>query len=91
MQLQEEYDKWRSAEADAVIAHQFEGELLTKRLNEISNQLRADKRMAAMLDRMAPEVRRTELMRALRREVLKELSLSSLEEWRSTKPQGDLF
>ena len=91
MQLQEEYEKWRSAEADAVIAHQFEGELLTKRLNEISNQLREDKRMAAMFARMAPEVRRTELMRALRSEVLKELSLPSLEEWRSTNPQGDLF
>jgi hypothetical protein len=47
--------------------------------------------MAAMLDRMAPEVRRTELMRALRREVLKELSLSSFEEWRSMNQQGKLF
>jgi hypothetical protein len=91
MQLQQEYDKWSSAQADEVIAHQFEGELLSKQLKEISNQLRKDERMAAMLDRMQPQFRSTELMRYLRKEVLKELSLPSLEEWISTNPQGDLF
>lgn len=92
MQLAEEYKKWQSAEADEVIARQFEGKLLTKRLMELSNQLRGEnKTLAAMLDRMAPELRHAELMRVLRREVLKELSLPSLEEWKSTNPQGDLF
>jgi len=91
MQLQEEYEKWTFAEADSVIAERFKGDLLGKRLKGISSQLREDKTMAGRLDRMTPEVRRTLLMRTLRKEVLNELTLPSFEEWKAANLQGDLF
>ena len=91
MQLKEEYDKWCANEADVLIARDCQGTLLTKRLSEISSQLRKDKAVARMLDRQMPDVRRATLMRALREEVLREMTLPTLEEWRSTNPQGDLF
>ena len=91
MQIQEEYDKWCMAEADEVISRQFQGERITERLKVISTQLRAIPGTSEMLDKMSPQTRRAEMMRILRKEVLKELSLPPLEEWRASSPQGDLF
>ncbi len=91
MQLQEEYEAWRVAQADAAIAARFGGEALTKKLREISTRLRKDKAMAAMLERLAPDQRRRELLRYLRKDVLAELVLESYEGWRVTHLQAALF
>jgi hypothetical protein len=91
MQLQEEYEGWRVNQADEAIADRYPGEQLTKRLREISSRLRKDREAAAMLERLTPEQRRRELLRYLRRDVLKELLLESFEEWRQTHLQAALF
>ena len=91
MQLLKEYEKWRDFEADSVIKKRFGPEALEKRLKAVSNQLRTDKAIATMLDRMRPEVREAEVLRTLRKEVGKELALQSFEDWRAANPQGDLF
>ena len=91
MQLREEYEKWQMDEVDAVISRELKGELLTKKLNETATQLRRDEYLNVKLNKMAPEVQRSVLMQALRREVLKELNLSPFEEWRKINSQGDLF
>lgn len=91
MHRQAEYEKWCFAEADIVIADRFVGDSLSKQLSDVSSRLRKDRSIAAMLDRMTVEVRRAELMRQLRREVSRELSLPSMEEWQRDHPQGDLF
>ena len=91
MHLEEEYARWCTGEADAWIERELAGELLAKRLRGISSQLRKDADTARTLDRMKPEVRRAELLRVLRREVTRELSLPSCEEWIEANPQGALF
>ena len=91
MQLEEKYDQWCCKETETYIAREFDGESLTKRLKAVSSQLRKDKRVAEALDRMAPTVRKAELMRQLRKEVMLELPLPSLEDWTLNNPQGDLF
>jgi hypothetical protein len=91
MQLREEYEKWQMDEVDAVISRELKGELLTKKLNETATQLRRDEYLNVKLNKMVPEVQRSVLMQALRREVLKELNLSPFEEWRKINSQGDLF
>jgi hypothetical protein len=91
MQLREEYDKWQTAEVDAVISREFQGELFTKKLNETAIQLRKDEDLDMKLNRMAPEFRHSVLMQALRKEILKELDLPSFEEWRETNSQCGLF
>jgi hypothetical protein len=64
---------------------------LTKRLREVSSRLRKDVDVAAMMERLTPEQRRRELIRYLRRDVLKELLLESFDEWRETHLQAALF
>ena len=91
MQLREEYDKWRTSEVDAVISREFQGELLKKKLNETAIQLRKDEDLDMKLNKMAPEIRHSVLMQALRKEILKELDLPLFEEWRETNSQGVLF
>lgn len=91
MRLEKEYERWIAAEADAVIAERFAGEKLTQKLKGISSQLRENVQIATALDRMTPAVRRGELVRSLRKEVLAELNLPSLEEWRGANLQRDLF
>jgi hypothetical protein len=90
MQLMEEYRAWCMAQAEEVI-NQLEGDLLSKRLRDVSSQLRKNPDHAAMLDRLSPNTRRVELMRALKREIVKELTLPSLEEWTEANPQSALF
>ena len=91
MQLEEEYRKWTLAEAEALIARTCNGDQLNDRLKLVSSQLRKDRLLAASLDRMSTDGRHAELMRYLRKEVVKEMALPSLEEWQSANPQGDLF
>ena len=43
------------------------------------------------LNKMAPEVQRSVLIQALRKEILKELNLSFFKEWRKLNSQGVLF
>lgn len=90
-QQQEEYRKWCMAQAEEFIVKQLEGDLLSKRLREISSQLRKNSTYATMLDRMSPDQRRLELMRALKREIVKELALIPFEEWTEANPQSVLF
>jgi hypothetical protein len=91
MQAREEYERWAASEADNVIAQRFAGEKLAQKLRAISSQLRKEKRMAEMLDFMKTDIRQAELMKALRREVLKEMSLPSLDDWKTANPQRGLF
>ena len=91
IQLRDEYERWCMEEADNHIAHAFDAEVLTKRLKETSSRLRKDKTIASTLDRMNPEVRRGELMRMLKKEVIKELILPAFNEWIVANPQGALF
>jgi len=89
--LREQYEKWTNGEADLVISSRFPGDLLHKRLKQISSQLRETTTLATMLDRMPNGSREEHLMKVLRKEILKELTLPSLEEWKAANPQGDLF
>ena len=91
MYLEEEYARWCATEADDWIERELAGELLTKRLRAISNQLRKDTNTAAILDRMKVDVRRGELLKVLRREVMQELALPSIDAWTTANPQGALF
>ena len=91
MQHRQEYENWSLAEAEAVINDRFPGESLPRRLRELSSQLRKNENAAAMLDRMSSEIRRAELMRVLKKEIVSELALPSFEEWKGTHRQGDLF
>ena len=47
--------------------------------------------MADMLGRMTKQQRRSELLRHLTGEVLKEMLIPSIEEWQIKNPQGVLF
>ena len=91
MHLQESYDRWISAQVDAVLAAQFPEEEITIRLQQISSQLRKNPAGAILLDRMTPVSRRADLTRRFRRELVQELHLPSLDEWSTANPQGDLF
>lgn len=91
MVLREQYRKWTHEEADAVIETRFPGDRLHVKLKALSSQLRAKKEISTMLDRMRQEHRREYLVNALRAEILKELTLPSLDEWAAANPQGDLF
>jgi len=91
MKLQDEYDQWCMAKADNHIAHALDSDALTKRLKEVSSRLRKDQNFAATLDRMRPEVRRSELMKVLKREVVNELTLPAFDEWIAANPQSALF
>ena len=91
MQLREEYEKWQTDEVDAVISRELKGELLTKKLDETATQLRRDEYLNGKPNKMAPEIQRSMLMQALRREILKQLNLSSFKEWRKMNSQGGLF
>ena len=91
MQVEEEYRRWTLAEADALIARTYNEDQLKDRLKFISSRLRKDQQFAATLDRMSTNGRHAELMRCLRKEIVKEMTLPSLEEWQSANPQGDLF
>lgn len=91
LQLREEYEVWCAAEADEHIRGRFDEESLTRRLKTISSRLRKETGIAEILERMAPDVRKAELMRLLRKEVVRELSLPPLEEWVAANPQGALF
>ena len=91
MRLKEEYERWCQNEADAYVAREWSEELLARRLKLISSQLRRTENMAAALDRMTPSLRKAELMRELRKELVKEINLPSSEEWITDNQQGDLF
>ena len=90
-QLREEYRKWCMAQAEEVIVKQLKGDLLAKRLRDLSSQLRKSPPYATMLDRISPDQRRLELMRSLKQEIVKELALPSFEEWTEANPQSALF
>jgi len=53
--------------------------------------MRQDKNLARMLDQMPSDVRKAELLRALKKEIAAELSLPSFQEWKQSNLQGDLF
>jgi len=57
----------------------------------ISTQLRKDPTTAKTLTFMKPEARRGELMKYLRRELMRELDLPSFEEWKKANIQPGLF
>ena len=91
MKLEALYDEWCLAEASLLIDQQFSEVKLDARLKQISSQLRKQKAMAAMLNRMTQEQRRRELLEYMKREVLKEMQLLSIDEWQANYPQGVLF
>ena len=91
MHLENEYARWCAGEADTWIERELPEELLTKRLKGVSSRLRRDAEIASALDRMKPDIRKRELLRALHREVMRELPLPSLAEWTAANPQGVLF
>ncbi len=91
MKLEALYDEWCLAEASMLIDEQFSEVELEARLKQISSRLRKQKAMAAMLDRMTQEQRRRELLAYMKKEVLKEMQVPSLEEWQGNHPQGVLF
>ena len=91
MQLKQEYREWCMVQAEQIIAKQLAGDLLAKRLRDISSQLRKDLNYAAILDRMSSDQRRRELTRALQQEIVKESDLPSFEEWTEANPQTSLF
>jgi hypothetical protein len=91
MKLEALYDEWCLAEASVLIEQQFSEVELEVRLKQISSQLRKQKTMAAMLDRMTQEQRRRELLGYMKKEVLKEMQIRSIEDWQLSKPQGVLF
>jgi hypothetical protein len=91
MQLQEEYEKWCSNEAEAYISREMDESMRNSRLKEISSRLRRDPVSGARLERLSPEARRAQLNRLLNKEVAQELSLPTLDEWVAVNPQGALF
>lgn len=91
MEAREAYGEWCTGQAEQVISKQLTGDLLSSRLRELSSQLRKNQRYAAMLDGMSSDQRRVELTRALKEEIVKELNLSSFEEWTEANPQPSLF
>jgi hypothetical protein len=91
MHLEEEYNRWCVKQAEEVIEREYQGDSLAVRLRAISSQLRKDPAISATLERMSPNARRAELLRRLNKEVCRELSLPSIEEWQLSNPQGDLF
>ena len=64
-QRRDEYRTWCLGQADEVIAKQLVGDLLSKRLLDLSSQLRKNPTFATMLDRISPDQRRLQLMRSL--------------------------
>ncbi len=91
MKLEALYDKWCQAEVAALIDQQFTETELEARLKQISSQLRKQKSMAAMLDRMTQEQRRRELLGYMKKEVLKEMQVPSIEEWQANHSQSFLL
>ncbi len=91
MEAKEQYRIWCDSQADRFISAQLEGELLSKRLRELSSELRKNQRYATRLDGMSSDLRRQELLRALKQEIVKELNLPSFEEWKEQNPQPFLF
>lgn len=91
LQARQEYESWCMAEAETVMTERFPSETLSKRLRELSSQLRKNATAAATLDRLSPEVRREELVRVLKKEIAAESMLPSFEEWKVANPQGQLF
>ncbi len=85
------YEKWIFDQVNSFIDRNYEEERLDSRLRVINGQLRNDKTISVLLDRMPPQTRRAELMRILRKEVAVDLCLPSLEEWRSANPQVELL
>lgn len=91
MQRQEEYRTWCISQADDFMARELSGERLDKKLMELSSRLRKDKATAQFLDGLKPDARRNELMKCLQREIVSELPLPSLQEWKTTNVQAGLF
>jgi hypothetical protein len=91
MEAKEEYDVWRHTQAEDFISRNFSEEKLEKKLMAISTQLRKDPTTAKTLTFMKPEARRGELMKYLRRELMRELDLPSFEEWKKANIQPGLF
>ena len=91
MHLQEEYERWSVGEADSLISRTYSERELDTKLKQISSRLRKDPALATALDRLTVDARRVQLLRALRKEVVKELALPSIEEWKLAQIQGDLF
>ena len=86
-----EYEEWCQNEAEALIVENFSEKEQEPRLRVLSSQLRKNASMAALLDRMTPKQRKAELQRQLRKEVVKEMSLPSYEEWQAEHAQGSLL
>ncbi len=91
MKAREEYRSWCDSQAEEFISTQFKGDLLFKRLRELSSQLRKYQRYATMLDGMCTDQHRQELIRALKQEIVKELDVPSFEEWTEQNPRTSLF
>lgn len=91
MEAREEYGHWCTAQAEEVMRKQLAGDLLSKRLRELSSRLRKNLRYAAILDGMSSDQRRIELMRVLKEEIIKESNLISFDDWTQANPQASLF
>ena len=91
MEAKEEYDVWRHSQAEDFIERNLSEDKIEKKLKTISNQLRKDPATARTLSFMKPEACRSELMKYLRRELMRELDLPSFEEWKKANIQPGLF
>ncbi|RRA50522.1 replication initiator protein A [Acidipila sp. EB88] len=90
-ELKDAYRKWCLSQAEEFIAKDLEGELLSKRLRNLSSQLRKNPTEAARLDRLPSALRSKELMSVLKKEIVKELALLPFEDWVKANTQGLLF
>jgi len=91
LQIRNAYDRWCVTKADALIEERFPGPQLVRRLREFSSRLRKDQKVALMLDGMTVEVRKAHLLKMFRKEVICELSLPPLQEWKISHQQDSLF
>lgn len=89
--LETDYKQWCDNEADVTMSERYPGDSLHLKLKEISIQLRKDPKFSAVLDRLPNEHRRLQLLQVLRKEIVKELHLPTMEEWGGANVQRDLF
>lgn len=86
--LEEQYNSFVQQEVDRVLAEQFPGEELAKKIKEVVKQRR---RSDEIFDTMHPTQQGTLARQLLRHEVQRNLVLPAFENWCKAQPQMDLF
>ena len=91
LNLRERYQSWKEAKADEVLAETFTPTELELRLIGVRTQISKDRRLNVLLERLSPELRRKELLKALKKEIIVELDLPSFDDWAVEHGQANLF